>query len=73
MRMYNLENRTPKELIKLLDTVKSHNDLTVDEKTANIEAINSKLKLNSRDMMSDVMADILDGQADTYDIMKGGF
>ena len=67
MRMYNLDNRTTRELIKLLDTVKSHNDLTVDEKTANIEAINSKLNLSSK-KREDVLKDIEDGSADISDI-----
>ena len=48
MRMYNLNDKTPNELKKLIDTVKSHTLLTVEEKTANIEAIESKLNMFSK-------------------------
>lgn len=67
MRMYNLENRKPKELKMLLDTVKSHTELTVDEKKANIEAINSKLNLFSKNR-DDVLKDIEAGSADISDM-----
>lgn len=67
MRLYDLKGKTPKELIKLLDTVKSHTELTVDEKTANIEAINSKLNLFSK-KREDVLKDIEAGSADISDI-----
>ena len=67
MRMYNLDLRTPNELKKLIDTVKSHTVLTVEEKTANIEAIESKLNLFSK-KRDDVMMDIMAGSADISDI-----
>ena len=72
MRLYNLDDRGHKELLKLIDTVKSHTDLTVDEKTANIEAIN--IKLNGFKLYRpDILATIKESEADTDDIMKGGF
>ena len=67
MRMYNLNDKTPNELKKLIDTVKSHTVLTVEEKTANIEAIESKLNMFSK-KRDDVMMDIMAGSADISDI-----
>ena len=63
MRMYNLTDKSPKELKNLLDTVKAHLDLSVEEKKANLDAIESKLNSFSK-VRADVLADIKSGMAD---------
>ena len=69
LRLYNLENKSQKELKQLLDTVKTHSELSYDEKEANIEAINIKLNgLNKH--RPDLMIDILAGQSDISDLLS---
>ena len=67
MRLYNLENRKPKELKNLLDTVKAHLDLSVEEKKANLDAIESKLNSFSK-VRADILLDIKAGMADIDDL-----
>lgn len=69
MRLYDLENRSTKELKELLAQVKTHFDLSFDEKKANIEAINSKLGIptNNETKHKALLAQIDEGQTDLTD------
>lgn len=64
--MINLEDKTPHELRKLMDSVKV-SDLSYEEKTAYIEAIEIKLNgANYKNKM--LLKEIEEGQADIEDI-----
>lgn len=69
MRLYNLEDRSTEELKELLEQVKTHFDLTFEEKKANIEAINSKLGVmtNNEVKHKALLAQIDEGQTDLKD------
>lgn len=69
MRLYNLDDRSTEELKELLEQVKTHFDLTFDEKKANIEAINSKLGVmtNNEVKHKALLAQIDEGQTDLKD------
>jgi len=73
IRMYNLDDRSVNELKELLEQVKTHFNLTFEEKKANIEAINSKLGILcfNEDKRKAIIKDIEDGSADIDD--AGGF
>lgn len=64
--MINLEDKTPKELRKLMDSVKV-SDLSYEEKTAYINAIEQKL--NGADYKNKMLLkEIEEGQADISDL-----
>lgn len=69
MRLYNLDDRSTEELKELLEQVKTHFDLTFEEKKANIEAINSKLGVmtNNEVKHKALLAQIDEGQTDLKD------
>ena len=67
MRMYNLEGKSVLSLKQLRDLVAVNPDLTVEEKKANLEAIDAKL--NPTANQEKAKADMLEGMADTYDIV----
>ena len=66
MRMYNLEGKSILALKQLRDLVAVNPDLTVDEKKANLEAINAKLNPSAN--QEKAKADMLEGMADTNDV-----
>ena len=62
----NLSNRTPEQLLKLLDSVKV-SDLPINEKARLIEDI--EIKISGRKYTNEqVLRDIVDSQADYSDI-----
>ncbi len=62
----NLSNRTPEQLLKLLDSVKV-SDLSINEKARLIEDI--EIKISGRKYTNEqVLRDIEDSQADYSDI-----
>ena len=62
----NLSNRTPEQLLKLLDSVKV-SDLPINEKARLIEDI--EIKISGRKYTNEqVLRDIKDSQADYSDI-----
>ena len=66
MRMYDLNGKSILALKQLRDLVAVNPDLTVEEKKANLKAIDSKL--NPTANQEKAKADMLDGMADTHDI-----
>ena len=64
MRLYNLKNKSNIELTKLLNMVKTHSDLTIEEKIRNIENIEAKLKGTVNGKRIDILKDIEAGSAD---------
>lgn len=64
--MIDLSKKTPKELIKLLDSVKV-SDLEFNKKTALIKDIEFKLK-GTRDKNIEALKQIEEGMADVSDI-----
>ena len=66
MRMYNLEGKSILALKQLRDLVAVNPDLTVDEKKANLEAIDAKLNPSAN--QEKAKADMLEGMADTNDV-----
>lgn len=67
MRMYKLEGLSIKELKEKIILTEGHCSLSIEEKKANIEAINSKLNLFSK-KRDDVLKDIEAGSADISDM-----
>lgn len=65
--MLDLSKKTPRELIKLLDSVKV-SDLEFNEKTALIREIEFKLN-GTRDKNVEALKQIDEGQADVSDII----
>ena len=65
--MIDLSKKTPKELIKLLDSVKV-SDLEFDKKTALIKEIEFKLN-DTRDKKIEALKQIEEGMADVSDIV----
>lgn len=66
MRMYNLNGKSIPALKQLRDLVAVNPDLTVEEKEANLKAIDAKLNPSAN--IEKAKADILDGMADTDDV-----
>lgn len=66
MRMYDLEGRSILSLKQLRDLVAVNPDLTIEEKEANLKAINAKL--NPSASIQQATADMLNSMADTNDI-----
>ena len=66
MRMYNLEGKSILALKQLRDLVAVNTDLTVDEKKANLEAIDAKLNPSANQEKAKM--DMLEGMADTNDV-----
>lgn len=66
MRLYNLEGKSILTLKQLRDLVAVNPDLTVDEKKANLEAIDAKLNPSAN--QEKAKADMLEGMADTNDV-----
>ena len=64
--MYNLHGKSILALKQLRDLVAVNPDLTVEEKKANLKAIDSKLNPSAN--QEKAIADMLDGMADTHDI-----
>lgn len=64
--MYNLEGKSILALKQLRDLVAVNPDLTVEEKEANLKAIDSKLYPTVN--QEKAKAGILDGMADTHDV-----
>lgn len=68
MRIYkNLNERSITELKQLLDNVKTHSELTIEEKRINIENIESILRINVPRL--DILEDIRNSQADLDDVL----
>ena len=65
--MIDLSKKTPKELIKLLDSVKV-SDLEFNEQTALIKEIEFKLN-GTRDKNTEALKQIEESQADVSDIV----
>lgn len=65
--MIDLSKKTPRELIKLLDSVKV-SDLEFDEKTALIKEIEFKLN-GTRDKKIEALKQIEEGMAEIDDII----
>lgn len=65
--MIDLSKKTPKELIKLLDSVKV-SDLEFNEKTALIKEIEFKLN-GTRDKNTEALKHIEEGMADISDLI----
>lgn len=65
--MIDLSKKTPRELIKLLDSVKV-SDLEFDKKTALIKEIEFKLN-GTRDKNPEALKQIEEGMADVSDIV----
>ena len=65
--MIDLSKKTPRELIKLLDSVKV-SDLEFDKKTALIKEIEFKLN-GTRDKKIEALKQIEEGQADISDLI----
>ena len=63
----DLRKKTPRELIKLLDSVKV-SDLEFDKKTALIKEIEFKLN-GTRDKNTEALKQIEEGMADVSDIV----
>jgi hypothetical protein len=71
MRIYTdkqLEGRTPEQFQKMLNQVKTNSELTHEEKTANIQKLETYM--NDSKIRTAIMKDIIAGQADTDDIME---
>lgn len=66
MRMYNLNGKSILALKQLRDLVAVNPDLTIEEKEANLKAINAKL--NPSASIEQAKADMLNSMADTDDI-----
>ncbi len=66
MRLYNLEGKSILTLKQLRDLVAVNPDLTVEEKKANLEAIDNKL--NPTANQEKAKAAMLEGIADTNDV-----
>lgn len=66
MRMYNLEGKSILALKQLRDLVAVNPDLTVEEKKANLKAIDAKLNPSAN--QEKAKADMLEGMADTNDV-----
>ena len=66
MRLYNLEGKSILALKQLRDLVAVNPDLTVEEKKANLEAIDAKLNPSAN--QEKAKADMLEGMADTNDV-----
>lgn len=66
MRMYNLEGKSILALKQLRDLVAVNPGLTVDEKKANLEAIDAKLNPSANQEKAKM--DMLEGMADTNDV-----
>lgn len=66
MRMYSLEGKSILALKQLRDLVAVNPDLTVDEKKANLEAIDAKLNPSANQEKAKM--DMLEGMADTNDV-----
>jgi hypothetical protein len=70
MRVYTdeqLEGKKPEDFKRMLNQVKTSNELSIEEKTANIEKLESHLRVIR--IRSDAMKDILEAQADYNDII----
>lgn len=66
MKMYNLEGKSILTLKQLRDLVAVNPDLTVEEKKANLEAIDNKL--NPTANQEKAKTAMLEGLADTNDV-----
>ena len=67
----NLSNRTPEQLLKLLDSVKV-SDLPINKKARLIEDI--EIKISGRKYTNEqVLRDIEESQSDLDDFRQGGF
>jgi len=66
MRMYDLEGRSILNLKQLRDLVAVNPDLTIEEKEANLKAID--VKLNPSASIEQAKADMFNSMADTDDI-----
>ena len=66
MRLYNLEGKSILTLKQLRDLVAVNTDLTVEEKKANLEAIDNKL--NPTANQEKAKTAMLEGMADTNDV-----
>ena len=66
MRLYNLEGKSILTLKQLRDLVAVNTDLTVEEKKANLEAIDNKL--NPTANQEKAKTAMLEGLADTNDV-----
>lgn len=76
--MYTLKGKTDDELEDMIDLIKGHSDLTIHEKTINLQRINERLKnsitgrgnqkLMTTAKQAELLKDIEDGRADISDI-----
>ena len=66
MRLYNLEGKSILALKQLRDLVAVNPDLTVEEKKANLEAIDNKL--NPTANQEKAKTAMLEGMVDTNDV-----
>lgn len=70
MRVYTdeqLDGKKPEDFERMLNQVKTSNELSIEEKTANIEKLESYMRVIR--IRSDAMKDILESQADYNDII----
>ena len=75
---YTLKGKTDDELLDMIDMIKAHTDLSIHEKTNNLNRINERLrnsvsgkgnqKIMTKAKQAELLKDIYDSQADISDI-----